>query len=326
MPDNHPPKSPLKNSLPTAHAASSRTPPPPSEVPGVLSESQKQQYLKSNPNADPRHLAIALQHAERIQAQKDTEALILDHILHLTTLPTNTTTDPSTPTPDDAHTFKSALRLFQPTDYDNLIQERNVEGLCGYTLCGRDRRRGEAGASHSIVWGAKGSGRDGRGREMNIVPREKVEMWCSDECAQRAMYVRVQLAEEPAWERRADDTRAGDIVLLEEGRRVEGKREKGKGRQGPGLEATALAEDVGRLKIQDDARALALERGEASSATPGGKVDVRIREREQASGATRSPELREGEEHGGSVEGHVPKAAHTTGDSDEEREDLLDQF
>lgn len=139
------------------------------------------QQQQQKPGSDPRHMAIALHHAHRIQSQKDTEALILDRILLLATFPpSSSSADPAAPSPDDARAFKSALIPFQPVDYDNLIQERNIEGLCGYGLCPREHRKEDAGAGGGfrIRYGSKGSGPGGRGREMNIVPREKLEMWC----------------------------------------------------------------------------------------------------------------------------------------------------
>ena len=35
--------------------------------------------------------------------------------------------------------------------------------------------------------------------------KHKVENWCSDDCAKKALYVKAQLSETPAWERRAGD-------------------------------------------------------------------------------------------------------------------------
>lgn len=327
MPEINPPSSssPLKTSLPEAHAASSSLMTAAPETSRArLSEQQKKQFL-SKPGAEPRHLAIALHHANQIQAQKHTEALILDRILELVSFPSSQTADPAAPSSDDAAAFKAALLPFQPSDYDNLIQERNIEGLCGYTLCPREHRKEDPRASYRIVWGPKGSGPGGRGREMNIVPKEKLEMWCSEECAERAMYIRVQLAEDPVWERRADDTRAQEILLLEEARAA--KEGKGKGRcsttvgqlatdldnmhMDQPVESLDIADGVGKLDIRDDrvrASALALERGDSSPASRAGRVDVTIQEKEHVShDSIKSPELGEGDHQGGSIEGYVPK-------------------
>lgn len=263
-----------------------------------------------------------MHHAHQIQAQKDTEALILDRILELVTFPSSPSADPAAPSAEDARAFKAALVPFQPADYDNLILERNIEGLCGYGLCPREHRKEDVGGKYRITWGAKGSGPGGRGREMNIVPKEKLEMWCSDECAERAMFIRVQLAEEPAWERR-NGAHGKQLLLLEEDR---ARARKGKSRmassatlkdvtgrledlhmegpQGP----NDLASAVSGLSLLDDARSreLARERGDANPALRAGRVDIAIRENEDVSHEVAPPQMRPGDDKGGSIEGYVP--------------------
>ncbi|EAW18616.1 Rtr1/RPAP2 family protein phosphatase [Aspergillus fischeri NRRL 181] len=317
----------LKTSLPTAHAASStaalqkpnsaRRAPPKLKAP----EQQKGQFT-NRPNVDPRHLAIAMHHAHQIQAQKDTEALILDRILELVNFPPSPSADPAAPSAEDARAFKAALVPFQPADYDNLILERNIEGLCGYGLCPHEHRKEDIKGKFRITWGAKGSGPGGRGREMNIIPKEKLEMWCSDECAERAMYIRVQLAEEPAWERR-DGSHAKELVLLEEDR---ARARKGKSKMSS---SATLKEVTGQLEdlhmegtegpndlasaisgITLDAarsRELAMERGDANPALQAGRVDIAIRENEDLSHEVTPPQMRPGDDKGGSIEGYVPK-------------------
>ena len=73
---------------------------------------------------------------------------------------------------------------FQPSDYDALIEERHVNGRCGYTLCANAPRK----QGPKAPW-----------------LKNKVENWCSDDCAKKALYVKAQLSETPAWERRAGD-------------------------------------------------------------------------------------------------------------------------
>ncbi|KAJ0421783.1 Rtr1/RPAP2 family-domain-containing protein [Aspergillus carlsbadensis] len=320
----------LKTSLPSIHAASSRQSnrSPPKPRPGDSRRSPlkpKPKQKSSKPETDPRHLAIALHHAHRIQAQKDAQDLILDRILELVTLPFSPSADPASPSAEDTHKFKSALVPFQPADYDNLIKERNIEGLCGYGLCPREHRKeySREGAFR-ITWGARGSGPGGRGREMNIVPREQYEMWCSDACAERAMYIRVQLAAEPVWERRSDDLRGKELLLLEEGRSSEkGKsavRDPASVKEVLGQldklhmdttpEPNAVADDISRLTVQDDnahSRELAMERGDGNPAFQSGRVDVQIQEKSSSWKTVTAPQLRPGDEKGGSIEGYVPQ-------------------
>ncbi|KAF7115683.1 hypothetical protein CNMCM5793_002923 [Aspergillus hiratsukae] len=321
-------KTVLKTSLPTAHAASSSAAPQkPSNTRRAPPKSKALEQQNGQPtnksNVDPRHLAIAMHHAHQIQAQKDTEALILDRILELVAFPSSPSADPAAPSVEDARAFKVALVPFQPADYDNLILERNIEGLCGYGLCPREHRKEDVGGKYRITWGAKGSGPGGRGREMNIVPKEKLEMWCSDECAERAMFIRVQLAEEPAWERR-DGTHGKELLLLEEDR---ARARKGKSRMTSSatlkdvtgrledlhMEGTEgpndLASAVSGISLLDDARSreLARERGDANPALRAGRVDIAIRENEDLSHEVAPPQMRPGDDTGGSIEGYMPK-------------------
>lgn len=148
------------------------------------------------------------------------------------------------------------------------------------------------------------------------------------------MYVRVQLGEEPVWERRAEDTSAKNIVLLEEGRAKKQASDmdkdmdkgngKGKGKERESDSSTELAGQLENLDL-DRSNALALERGDSAPASKGGRVDVQIREKERVLPASvRSPQLRQDDREGGSVEGYVPQK-HRARDSTDE-EDILDQF
>ncbi|KAJ9211826.1 hypothetical protein DTO166G4_6599 [Paecilomyces variotii] len=343
----------LKTSIPSAHAASTAQARPSQPRPaGPMRQQQQQQQpprrqqppsQQSKPAPDPRHLAIAMHHAHRIQAQKDAESLILDRILELVSFPTAPNADPAAPSASDAKALKSALRPFQPADYDNLILERNIEGLCGYALCPREHRKEDPKTKFRIVWGAKGSGAGGRGREMKVVPKEKLEMWCSDECAERAMYVRVQLTEEPVWERRADDGRGKEILLLEEARAMKGGNHKGKNvptvrdvvdglrhlDMGGGSSRDAeMLEDMSRLAVSDDrdgSRELAVERGDSNPAFRAGRVDVHIVEKDQATAAA-APVPRPEDYAGGSIEGYTPRDARPDAGNAQDEDDDNDML
>jgi hypothetical protein len=288
---------------------------------------------------NPRHLAIALQHANQIQAQKDAQALILDRILELVEFPSSESADPAQPSTTDAAALKAALVPFQPADYDNLILERNIEGRCGYALCPREHRKEDPNAKFRILWGPKGSGDNGRGREMKVVPREKLEMWCSDKCAERAMYLRVQLAEEPVWERRAVDSRTRSLELLDEARQAKKMEFKKDGER----EDRTLTEKMKNLKMADEsssaattenAKQLALERGDTGPTfRKQGRVDVNVREKDVDFNGDMpaAPIARPGDSTGGSIEGYVPQKTHEklkqTLDHDApDKDDVLDSI
>ncbi|KAF4973327.1 hypothetical protein FZEAL_9362 [Fusarium zealandicum] len=223
---------------------------------GIL---KKPKTATKEPAVDPKELAI--HHAKIIQHRKELEAEILDNLVILSEYPL--VRDPphtaANPSPSDVVDFKALVRLFQPSDYDDLIIERNVNDLCGYTLCGRPRRHVGPGGEWKIV--ANG----------DIVKRKDLEMWCSKPCARRALYVKVQLHETAAWER------AGipdiEIELLDEDRSKE-------------TDVDRAARQLGDLKLEEqrqaarDTTALALERGERDSSQANDKVIVALKEKD----------------------------------------------
>ncbi|KAI9760277.1 MAG: 40S ribosomal protein S17 [Chaenotheca gracillima] len=140
----------------------------------------------------------AIYHARLIQQRKDAEEEILTATETLLDFPSPLTTDPSCPATSDVKRFKELLEPFQPSDYDALIQERSIDGRCGYVLCPHPRQRHDSRGKLRILGGK-------RNQSFRVVPREKLEQWCSEDCAKRGLYVRVQLSEEPAWVRRSLD-------------------------------------------------------------------------------------------------------------------------
>ena len=158
---------------------------------------------------DDRNKATALYHAQLIQQQKEVEALILTSTEKLLDLPSSSSADPAHPCSTDSELVKSSLRLYQPSDYDALIEERNISKQCGYVLCPRPNRLQDTQAKYRILYG-KGRGPDA----LRIVERQTMERWCSDDCGKRALYIKVQLNEEPAWTR--SHTVDGNMLLLED--------------------------------------------------------------------------------------------------------------
>ncbi|KAH0563210.1 hypothetical protein GP486_002227 [Trichoglossum hirsutum] len=246
---------------------------------------------------------IAIYHAEIIRQRKDLEFAILNATESLIELPSAATRDPADPSRDDASTVRSLLVHFQPSDYDGLIQERNIEGKCGYVLCPRPRLLQDTEAQFRILRvGRKEGG-------LKVVPRESLEKWCSEACQRRAMYVRVQLSEEPAWVREAT---AAEIVFLDE---VERKRNAEAGDH----QINKLIEEMERSQIGSDESAqkreqLARERGDET----GGKerVIVTIKENVGSQNAPVPPSLEDDERLDNShllVEGHLTKGQRIVG-------------
>ena len=158
---------------------------------------------------EDRNKETALYHAHLLQQRKETEALILSSTEALLDLPSSPTADPARPSAKDRFFVKSSLKLFQPSDYDSLLEERNINSQCGYLLCPRPNRREDTKAKYRIL---RGNGN--ASHSLKFVERQALERWCSDDCGKRALYVKVQLNEEPAWTRAS--TSGGDIVFLED--------------------------------------------------------------------------------------------------------------
>ncbi|KAK2005894.1 Rtr1/RPAP2 family protein [Colletotrichum eremochloae] len=215
---------------------------------------------------DPRE--IALQHARIIQQRKDLEVEILESLALLSEYPTERGSrlySAANPSPRDVADFKANVRLFQPSDYDDLIEERNVNGLCGYTLCAQPKPPASKGGEWRLVNFGTSS--------FDIVNRKESEKWCSKDCQRRALYVKVQLNETAAWER------AGipdiEIELLGEDRSA---------RVDPTAQTTR---DLANLRLEsrratDESATLALERGEVrqEDGQPGKSFTLAIRERD----------------------------------------------
>ncbi|KAF4997908.1 hypothetical protein FGRMN_3547 [Fusarium graminum] len=237
-------------------------------------------------DTDPREIAI--EHAKIIQHRKDLEAEILDNLVVLSEYPLvrEPSYNASNPSPSDIADFKAHVRLFQPSDYDDLIIERNVNGLCGYTLCARPRRNTGPGGEWKITNG-------------NIMKREDLEKWCSKQCARRALYVKVQLNETAAWER------AGipdiEIDLLDEDKSKE-------------TDVDRAARELGKLKLEEqrqtarDTAALALERGEPSvTRSKNKKIIVTLNEKDAQAPSTTSDKLEVYDDEHLLVEGYKTK-------------------
>ncbi|RDW80623.1 hypothetical protein BP5796_05321 [Coleophoma crateriformis] len=221
-------------------------------------------YPAHTSSQEERNREIALYHANLIQQRKDIELEILLSTEELIDFPLvrGPSYSASNPSPSDTQAFKTLLEPFQPSNYDELLQERNINENCGYALCPRPRLKDGKGGEYRLV------GSSGRAKDFKIMKREDLEKWCSQDCARRALYVRVQLSETPAWER--GPAFSAKIDLLDE----------------PKSEAEQAAADLEKLSLSHDeakkqgSADLAMERGDRGMAAEKGKVDVMIREKD----------------------------------------------
>lgn len=229
----------------------------------TLSDEQKAQAER-----DRRNLDIALHHANKIQAQQDFEALILSNIETLLELPSG-----SAFTSAETSNFVSLIAPFQPSDFDSLVEERRIDGKCGYVLCANQPRSVTLGTS--AAWKLKGQGAGD---------------YCSNDCFRKALYVKTQLSEVPAWERAPGQQ--PHIVL--------------RGDDRSSIDATKLETARNRQDREANNRELALERGEqAASFRPNQVMADSIVEKANVS--HKSPTLGDGTGSSyASIEGYVP--------------------
>ncbi|KAI1306886.1 Rtr1/RPAP2 family-domain-containing protein [Xylaria venustula] len=226
--------------------------------------------------SDPREIAV--QHARIIHSRREIEDQISDSIIELSKFPATRSPsyNASDPPPADVESFKNQVRLYQPSDYDDLVEERNANGLCGYTLCPNPRSRVSGGSTFKIL----NYGRS----DFNIVPSRELEKWCSQICAKRAMYIKVQLNETAAWER------AGIASI-----RIELYEEDSSSTAGNA--ARQLENDMENMKIEaleksaQNAHDLALERGDNIGNGKPPKRSMKLTIREKPVKAATAPSL-----------------------------------
>lgn len=264
-----------------------------------------------------RNLDTAVHHANLIEQRKRVELDILRAVMELLDFPTDPHADSTRPAAADAHRFRNAVVPFQPADYDALIEERNIAGRCGYALCPKPKGKAPSTARKQFVETSRG---------VEIVDRKKLEVWCSDDCAKRALYVKVQLNEEPAWLRQGSYGSELELMVdnVEEHRMALPLRLK-KAPQPPPRD-TEEEDMAAAWAARDDALAdLAIERGEKPGRLSKANKDLiqeKIKER-VAKFPPVPPSLplqSSGQSHM-AIEGHVPKAERTRDDDDDDNDD-----
>jgi RNA polymerase II-associated protein 2 len=286
----NPPKSILKKTPVTAAAAAASKP------------------------VNERHLQVALHHANILEERKRVEAEVLDAIMTLMDYPTASDADPKRPSAADAQSFRDAVLPFQPADYDALIEERNIADKCGYALCPRPTKKARSTARKQFVDTDHG---------VEIVDRKTLEVWCSDDCARRALYVKVQLSEEPAWMRQGG---YGDkMELLVDNTQEIHTALPLRPKKAPVVEATNDDDDdiAAAWAARDDAMGdLALERGEKPGQVSKANNDLvrdQITERAPSNVPPQPPSLpAQISEHTMAIEGHVPRSDRKAPGSEDE--------
>lgn len=236
---------------------------------------------KSLNNNDSSHRAIAVRRAHMIEEKKQLKNRVTDLVLEAYDLPSSSTASPSNPSTNDLKIFKEGLKYFQPSDFDDLVTERNIDDRCGYALCPKPNRK--ARHQGEKVWNQKG------GKDFQLLDRRELEKWCSQECEARGAFAKVQLSTEPAWLR----DHHNEIRLLDE---VEGGDLSSKLKE---LSLTS-EESQSSADLAAKMKDLALERGDPER---GGVEMHDVMERVDEDGIAPAPTVGNGD----SIEGHKPK-------------------
>lgn len=275
---------------------------------------------KNSPNPptlsqDERNRHLALQHAHLLQYRKDIEARNLASTETLLDLPSVPTTTPSKPSSADTKLVKDALRTFQPSDFDALIEERNIDHRCGYVFCPERNRRQDTSKRYQIVTGRKGG-------DFKVVEPKELEKWCSDDCGRMALYLRVQLSEEPAWTR---EWQAAESVELYNERTSENSSSD------DSIKLSQRASDMRELSgtmqnLSERMTELAIERGDKGNIENlSAKVAINLKENVHGRrDMPIPPSVEDGT--GGSVEGYIPSGRYGKKPNcapDEDEEDLM---
>lgn len=265
-------------------------PPPASSQPKGILKKPKAPAVAApppdEPTPRPREQQIAIHQAQQLLRQRGEEVkppVPLEVFERLSEFPIRRSGfSAANPSPDDAREFITALEDFMPREYLDLIEERNCVGNCGYTLCPKPRRsfKGEFKVLPTGV---------ARTADLN--------MWCSDDCARRALFIKVQL-DNPSYIRRE-----GKMVVKIELSESEDELARG-------MSQLAISKDK-------DAAALAAERGDTK--VLGRQIDVTIREKATVTAKAPDPN---------SEDAHLMLEGHRTtfGTKKEEDEDSDDDF
>jgi len=171
------------------------------------------------PKTDEEAIALrtALHHANLLEDKKRLQREVIQSIELLSLLP-DISFPPSLLPPsasayldqDPRMAFCQRVSLFQTSDYISLLQERTINSLCSYALCPNPPRSlALFPSSRSKLSFLASRIRSEHSREsdknMNRLLEHDItiDQFCSNLCAQRAMYVLAQLRSTPCWERQS---------------------------------------------------------------------------------------------------------------------------
>ncbi|KAI8340644.1 Rtr1/RPAP2 family-domain-containing protein [Chlamydoabsidia padenii] len=87
-----------------------------------------------------------------------------------------------------ATTLREATRWLQPQTYDEVVEERCVQSICGYPLCSSTPQEQESRYRISLS-------------QRKVFDQSELASYCSLACLQKSKYYAMQLSEDPVWVR-----------------------------------------------------------------------------------------------------------------------------
>lgn len=100
--------------------------------------------------------------------------------------------------------MNAARQWFQPADYDAVVEERSLDGLCGYPPCSNPAR----GAASNKKWLLNL-------RDHEVLPAAEQAMFCCSECLQQSAAWSMTLQPDPAYVRPASALAASRAAVAE---------------------------------------------------------------------------------------------------------------
>ncbi|KAL0074125.1 Rtr1/RPAP2 family-domain-containing protein [Phycomyces blakesleeanus] len=156
----------------------------------------------------------------------------------------------STPCSNE-ETLQKAAAVLQPQSYAEVVEERSVQGQCGYPLCDQPPKAQQSRYHISLS-------------HRKVYDLSDLAMFCSEDCLQKSKYYSLQLSEEPVWGRDLSQATNVHIVLKNENLKQALEREKERvktRRTGPQIQKEYVAMllhglpdlSVGALEIKEKA-------------------------------------------------------------------------
>ncbi|KAI9010974.1 Rtr1/RPAP2 family-domain-containing protein [Phycomyces nitens] len=110
-------------------------------------------------------------------------------------------------------TLQKAAAVLQPQSYAEVVEERSVQGQCGYPLCDNPPKAQQSRYHISLS-------------HRKVYDLSDLAMFCSEDCLQKSKYYSLQLSEEPVWGRDLSQPTNVHIVLRNENIKQALEREK----------------------------------------------------------------------------------------------------